>query len=212
MFQFANEREASRRESSFAVLQVSLDRLEKTAKTWFDGGSDSIQERREALYQAENACYRAASFAEGDEAERIYVIADNLVEQHSKLASLEREIANEEYEGRLDKVAFSDREDHFSDESHTAARLTTDWDAYLAIEPRIFVANNRDADKEELQLRAVAFIENATYGHGMSRQAKREIAEDFLTEVSHLHKPMPTKKVAAKAQLDQTAADTLLFF
>ena len=72
-----------------------------------------------------------------------------------------------------------------ADESRTGAVNRTDWDLFLAVEPRQFVAANSFAldDADDMRDLAFNYIDSCTAGNGLSHQQRKHIAVSFLSNV-----------------------------
>lgn len=209
MFHYADEKAAEFQSTAYSQLENAIDSLEKTANSWFDGGSVSIQNRRNELSRAANLAYRVASSYDEEDGADIHVLASALVAQEKELQSFQYEIADSEYSTRVGSngLRFSEP---LADESRTSARLETDWDLFMAIEPREFVASNSDADAEELKTRAFSFMDQVTSGHGLGRSAKVSLTQEFISRTLDAQKTDvgSIEKVAEVSSHD----DSALFF
>lgn len=204
MFREATQATAAHEADLYSNLGAEIDALEKTARTWFDNTSHSVKSRRATLTKAAFLANRVAGFID-DEEERaeLKVLADNLYYQANELADVQQVLANEEYGTRVSTVntpAFSDR---LADESRLAARRETDWDIFMSVEPRLFVANNPGVDDDEIKIRAFAYIEDALSGHGLGRTAKKNIATLFIDQVSKINNNVNSNNTKTASQVEE---------
>jgi primase-polymerase (primpol)-like protein len=209
VFRDAQNLTAANQADLYSKLSGKIDALEDTATSWFDNKTASVKQRRIALVDAAELSERVASFADDPEdSADLKVLAENLRYQANELLDLQQELANEEYSQRVGStdLLFS----HLMDESRTAARLDTDWDMFMAIEPREFTAAQGTIDPEELKIRALAFMDDATSGHGMSRKAKIELTSEFIARVSDIN-AIPDQNIQPEEE-NPVADDSALFF
>lgn len=196
-------------------LNDKLEHLERTATSWFDESPESVKARSSELYAAAGLCRRTAATCTYDDAEHSLLssIASDLQDQADKLSQLHAEALMDQSRG--DAPVFSSRD--LSDDSGLSPVVSaTDWDLFLDVEPRQFVADNIDAvsDSGEMEDRAYTFARSAVSGHGLSRKAKIEIVSAFLAEVAETSfvvtedlKARPTARTAAKVD----SPDSVMF-
>lgn len=203
MFHDANAHAEARAAAVHNELSESFANLEKTASSWFDNTSDSVINRQVELHRVADLCRRAAlSFDDESDQAEILGAADSLKAQAGKLQGLVEDLKNEEYESR---VGFNGAPVFSSlgiSDAPTNSRV--DWDLFLSTEPRFFVADNHTAvrDAEEMRVRAYHAITEKVSGRGLNRQAKQDIAAQFLANVEG------EREYAANQQKRKTTAST----
>jgi hypothetical protein len=129
-------------------------------------------------------CRRIAHlYRDAEEQAALLGLADELDDQSAKLSTLHQEMTVEARYDGYDLPTY--REAGLADESHTGAVNRTDWDLFLGVEPRVFVAENADAvdDAEEMRERAFDHVESCTHGHGLTQSIRKRIASLFLANV-----------------------------
>jgi hypothetical protein len=195
-------------------LTIQVDGLEKTATSWFDDSSTSITRRQGQLRATAGMCYRYAS-SMSDDIDRADMMGfgDELQRQASELDETRIALAHAEYDHEVgtSSAIFSSP---LGDESRLASRRDTDWDLFMSIEPREFVASNESAidNAQEMKIRAFAFMQEATSGHGFNRTAKQDLTGLFLTKVEEVRSKFANKRTAA-AQTERTDfEDSALYF
>lgn len=212
MFMEADTRATAYASQVEGELYKRLDYLDKTASTWFDDKSSTVESRRDEINRTFALCRRVASLptTQEDDAETLQVIAENLKREAQLLEPVITQLKTSEYRTQVgDAPIFSSQ--GLTDESRTGSRMETDWDLFMAIEPKNFVTANRDCSEQETRTRAFNYIADATVGHGLSRKAKIEIAETFLTEVEGFRDQALSQKTAKKVVVDRVFADSDIF-
>jgi hypothetical protein len=218
MFNTASNQHEALKDQIQNQLIDKLNHLDKTATNWYDATSKSASTRMQLVNAAAITAREAAANTDDEvNAAELHDLSSDLDRQASQLRQLANELKAEELEsntgdGNLRSPYFSSR--GLSDESHiTGSVRQTDWDLFLSVEPREFVASNEFVinDAEEIRTRAYNFIATATSGHGLSRKAKIELVETFLSNVEW-------ERQAGKPKIAKTASknaisypDTALF-
>jgi len=189
MFDRANQRVAGLVAGLENELADRLERLDKTATNWYDGSSQSAQQRSRELNAAASACRRLASLYRDEEDQAdLHLLAEGLNEQASKLAAVHEELFADEQEAAVGDIPHFSNPGVLADESRTGAVNRTDWDLFLDVEPRQFVAANAYAldDADDMRERAFSYIDSCTSGHGLSHQQRKNIAVAFLSNVEEV--------------------------
>jgi hypothetical protein len=193
-------------------LWGKLEHLDKTASTWFDQSTASVEQRKSFLYQTAGLALRVAALSNEEDSTDLHALAQGLERQAVKLSALAEQTNSDEFENQYGSTTPVFSSKGMADESHTAATYSTDWDVFLAIEPREFVAANRSAlaSDEEMRRRAFVFMENEVSGHGLTRKAKMEITSAFLQNVEisrQSQASVPTRTSAKKDEFEMQDID-----
>ncbi len=214
MFREAENVTAGHQADLFTQLEKAVDGLEKTATTWYDETSDSVKVRRTALFEASGLAERVSAMLDAEESADLHVLSETLRYQANELAEVQQDLSVREYNERVgstNSVQFlAPFTGPLADESHTASRTNTDWDLFMAIEPRQFVAANT-CESNEMRIRAFAFMDDATSGHGLSRSAKQNLAAEFISRVADIRPSVKETKTASKVA-EVSFDDSALFF
>lgn len=218
MFEKANEFAQRTASNAQDALFDKLAHLDSTATSWFDETSNSVIERQRLLSSLSIDCRTAAaSHTDDTEAAEFSELASDFAHQARQLQALVEELEDQAYEEYHGAPVFSSKSAGLSDESKTGATNTTDWDVFVSVEPRYFVAENSMAvdSTEEMRQRAYSYIDYETSGHGLSRSAKVEIAQNFLSAVEEertkvASKARKTAKTSSKTEDDYP--DSALFY
>lgn len=189
MFDRANQRVAGLVAGMENELADRLERLDNTATSWYDGTPKSAQQRSRELRAASGLCRRVGALY-GDEEDQagLLGLADELDDQSSRLADLHHELQGYEYEDQNGLAPQFSSQGELPDESHLAAVNRTDWDLFMSVEPREFVAANDNSleDADEMRDRAFGYIESCTGGHGLTHTSRKKIAAAFLARVEQI--------------------------
>jgi hypothetical protein len=181
VFHYAETETAANDSRVYSALESSLDGLEATSRSWFDETSQSVKARRAELTRIARLAHRViSSIDDPTDSADLQVLAENLIHQAKELEYVERAVSNSEYESNIGVTAAVQFTSPLSDESRTASRFDTDWDMFMAVEPREFVAANM-VEPKELQIRAFAFMDQMTSGQGLSRKAKVNLTNEFIS-------------------------------
>src|SRR5690242_10236241 len=102
MFHHAEQVTAGHQSGVYSELEVSLDRLEKTARSWFDDTSESVKVRRAELTRVARLTDRViSSIDDPTDSADLQVLAESLTHQAKELEYVERAVSNSEYESHI---------------------------------------------------------------------------------------------------------------
>lgn len=204
MFREATDLRAANSASLYAQLESRVSLLDETAEA-YELNSQAVKSRRIALLDAADLALRVANMSDDEDSAELRIVADNLRYEANELLDVQQDLANKEYASRLGSANSIKFSDTFMDESKSSARLDTDWNVFMSIEPREFVASH-NVDTEELKIRAASFMDNVTAGHGLSRKAKMNLTAEFISRISSINdsKVYSDKKEESEQDFDDS--------
>lgn len=191
MFKASQEQGMNRLAHLEEELAISLEYIHKTADSWFEDTVESVEKRQRVLNRTASLCERLANFDGQDmvSVAEFQETSKSLRAQASELSTVAEEVSNLDYE--YEHGGFDDPYSRFSSFNEgTSSDHRTDWDLFLDIEPRIFVAENKGlvSDSEAMRDKAFGLMTDAVSGQNLSRKAKIETTISFLDRVEEERK------------------------
>jgi hypothetical protein len=171
----------------YGELVQRLETLDKTATSWYDHTPESVERRSQETFSLSGMCARYSALVDDDvEKGELMVLASDLKDQGRILADLAAELKVAKQEESITDTELRSHTD-LPDESRTGSVNRTDWNIFLAVEPRYFLADNASAvdDPQEIRVRAYNFARSSVSGNGLSTSQKKRIVGEFLARVEN---------------------------